>query len=195
MRAIQAVSVVAFTLVCIVPAIAGDGLVQELSTQRKVFPKNWVSGYFDFAFAPPHNEPDLNRCTAATGSTVGANMGCAAFARYLGSGYIEFRPIGTGPLHRLFVFVEPHAYMGSNIPQFQYTNSIAPIALERTQGLGLDVTRNLELRVTTHRVDWLGRYAGNLGMTDLGKKGPLSTYATVSARWYFGGYRRRDQGF
>jgi hypothetical protein len=195
MRGTLAVSVLALTLACVAPSRAADGLLQERSTGRNVFPKNWVSGFVDFAVAPPHNEPDLNRCSSATGSIAGANTGCAAFARYVGSGYIEFRPFGTGPMHRVFVFVEPHAYMGRNRPQFQYTNAMTPIALERRQGIGVNVTRNLELRLTSHRVDWLGHYAGNLGMTDLGKNGPLSTYTTVSARWYFGGYRRRDQGY
>lgn len=195
MRGTMAVTVVALILACVVPSGADDGLVQEPSTGRKLFPKNWVSGYVDFAVAPPHNEPDLNRCSSSTGSVVGADIACAAFARYVGSGVIEFRPVGKGILRRAFIFMEPNAYMGRNIPQFQYTNSMTPIALERTEGIGFNVRRDLELRVTNHRVDWLGHYGGNLGITDLGKSGPLSTYTTVSARWYFGGYRRRDQGY
>jgi hypothetical protein len=195
MRGALAMSVVALILACVAPSRAADGLVQELSTDRKVFPKNWVSGYFDFAVAPPHNEPDLNRCASATGSIAGASAACAAFARYVGSGYIEFRPFAAGPMHRVFVFVEPHAYMGRNVPQWQYTNAMTPIALERTQGFGVNVTHNFELRLTSHSVDWLGHYDRNLGGADLGKNGPLSTYTTVSARWYFGGYRRREQGY
>jgi hypothetical protein len=195
MRGTLAVTVVALTLTCVASLRAADGLVQEISTDRRIFPKNWVSGYFDFAVAPPHNEPDLNRCSSATGSIAGANAACAAFARYVGSGFIEFRPVGRGILHRAFIFVEPNAYMGRNVPQFQYTNSMTAIALERTEGIGINVRRDLELRVTNHRVDWLGHYAQNLGVTDLGKSGPLSTYTTFSARWYFGGYRRRDQAY
>jgi len=195
MRCTFAVSVVVLSMACAAPSRAADGLVQELSTGPRVFPKNWVSGFIDFAVAPPHNEPDLNRCSSGTGTISGPNAACAAFARYVANGYIEFRPFGTRRLHRVFVFVEPKVYMGRNVPQFQYTNSIMPIALERTQGIGVDVSRNFELRLTNHRVDWLGRYGGYLGTTDLGKNGPLSTYTTVSARWYFGGYRRRDQGY
>ncbi len=45
---------------------------QQLTTDRKLFPKDWVSGFVDFAVAPPHNEPDLNRCAASTGATGGA---------------------------------------------------------------------------------------------------------------------------
>jgi len=195
MRGILAVSVVVLTMACGAPSQAADDLVQGLSTERKIFPKNWVSGFLDFAVAPRHNEPDLNRCSAATGSLAGANAACAAFARYVGGGYIEFRPFGGRPLRRAFIFAEPHTYMGKNIPQVQYTNAITPIALERTEGVGLDIARNFELRLTNHRVDWLGHYDGNLGITDLGKNGPLSTYTTISARWYFGGYRRRSPAY
>ena len=170
---------------------AGIASAQQLTTDRKLFPKDWVSGFVDFAFAPRHNEPDLNRCSAATGTIAGAQSPCAAFARYVGTGYVELRPLATRPFRRVFVFVEPHAYMGRNIPQTEYTNSMSPIALERTEGIGFSMTHNLELRLTNHRVDWLGRYQGYLGTVDLGKNGPLSVYTTVSARWYFGGYGRR----
>ncbi len=113
----------------------------------------------------------------------------------MGSGYVELRPIAFGSLHRVFVFMEPHAYMGRNIPQIEYTDSMTPIALERAGGIGVNVTRNLELRLTNHRVDWLGKYQNNLGVADLGKNGPLSAYTTVSARWYFGGYGRRSWAY
>ena len=195
MRILLAVLVAFVTLACLAPLQAADGLAAQVSTDRKIFPKNWVSGYVDFAVAPPHNEPDLNRCSPATGSIGGATASCAAFARYVGSAYLELRPFAMGPLHRVFVFVEPNAYAGKNIPQWQYTNAITPIALERTQGIGISVRRNFELRLTNHQVDWLGHYAKNLGGSDLGKNGPLSTYTTISARWYFGGYRRREQGY
>ena len=195
MRVSLAVPLVAMMCAGAVPLMAGDAIGQEGATGRTLFPKNWVSGYVDFAFAPPHNEPDLNRCSAAVSHLSGANTSCAAFARYIGSSYIEFRPIGKGFLHRFFVFVQPEAYMGRNIPQYLYTSSATPIALDRTQGVAFDVSRNFELRLTSHRVDWFGQYNRYLGMGDLGKNGPLSSYTTISARWYFGGYRRRDSGY
>lgn len=164
---------------------------QQLTTDRKLFPKDWASGYIDFAVAPRHNEPDLNRCAASTGADGGTQAPCAAFARYVGSGHLELRPVAFGPARRVFMFVEPNAYMGRNIPQVLYTDSVAPIAFERSGGIGVNVSRNLELRLTNHRVDWLGKYQRNLGAADLGKNGPLSAYTTVSARWYFGGYGRR----
>jgi hypothetical protein len=189
------VFVVVLILASISSGIAADGFREELTTERKFFPSNWVSGFFDFAVAPPHNEPDLNRCGAWAGAPEVTKASCAAFARYVGSGFVEFRPVATGQFHRLFVFLEPHAYMGSNIPQVLYTNSMSPIALERTVGIGLSVRRNLEVRLSSHRVDWLGKYQHNLGAADLGKNGPLSSYATISARWYFGGYGRRNSGY
>jgi hypothetical protein len=195
MRGWLTVSVVALTLACVSSALAADGLQQDLTTGRKIFPKDWVSGFVDFAVAPRHNEPDLNRCASWAGADGGAQAPCSAFARYVGSGYMELRPVGRGPFRRLFGFFEPRAFMGNNVPQFLYTDSMSPIALERTQGLGVSVTRNLELRLTTHRVDWLGKYRYNLGPADLGKNGPLSVYTTVSARWYFGGYGRRVSAY
>jgi hypothetical protein len=187
--------VAVFTLATIPSGMAADGYREELTTERKIFPTNWISGFVDFAVAPPHNELDLNRCGSWAGVFGGTKASCAAFARYVGSGFVELRPVAKGPAHRLFVFLEPHAYMGSNIPQFQYTDSMSPIALERTAGIGFGMTRNLELRVTTHRVDWLGKYENHLGPADIGKNGPLGSYTTISARWYFGGYGRRMAGY
>jgi hypothetical protein len=182
-------------LAFIPPSLVAESPDESLIPNRTLFPRNWVAGYLDFAVAPPHNEPDLNRCSSSAGASGGAGAACSAFARYVGSGYMELRPVGTGQFHRVFVFLEPHAYMGRNIPQVQYTDSMSPIALERTGGVGVSVTRSFELRLTSHRVDWLGKYNHNLGTADLGKNGPLSTYATVSARWYFGGYGRRNSGY
>jgi hypothetical protein len=195
MRGWLTVFVVALTMAGVSSALAADGLQQDLTTGRKIFPKDWVSGFVDFAVAPRHNEPDLNRCASWAGADGGAQAPCSAFARYVGSGYLELRPVGTGPFRRLFGFFEPRAFLGNNVPQFLYTDSMSPIALERTQGLGVSVTRNLELRLTTHRVDWLGKYRYYLGPADLGKDGPLSVYTTVSARWYFGGYGRRVSAY
>jgi hypothetical protein len=195
MRALIVLSFLALMLTCLPSTLAGGGPAQGMATGRKFFPKDWVSGFVDFAVAPPHNEPDLNRCASWAGADGGVQAPCSAFARYVGSGYVEFRPIGTGVLRRLFVFFEPRAFMGRNLPQVEYTDSMSPIALEHAQGLGVSVTRNLELRLTTHRVDWLGKYQNNLGTADLGKNGPLSIYTTISARWYFGGYGHRVSGY
>ena len=30
---------------------------------KTFFPHNWLRGYVDFDVAPPHNEPDLGRCS------------------------------------------------------------------------------------------------------------------------------------
>src|SRR5579863_6482865 len=63
------------------------------SQERLFFPPQWVRGYADFQYAPPHNEPDLGRCLAGTGQFGGANAQCADFARYILNGYVELHPL------------------------------------------------------------------------------------------------------
>ena len=52
--------------------------------------------------------------------------------------------------------------------------------------------------MTQHQVDWLGKYKNPIGTgtpgLDLGTSGPYGLYATVGARWYFGGYGRAREG-
>ncbi len=99
--------------------------------------------------------------------------------------------MGRGPLRHAFLFLEPKFFLGENVPQFRYTASAAPMVFERSIGLGLELPKNFELRVTQHQVYWLGRYSRNLGSADLGTDGPYGLYATVGVRWYFGGWGRR----
>jgi hypothetical protein len=153
------------------------------------FPSHWVRGYVDFAVAPPTNEPDLGRCAASTGQ-FGPNAPCAAFARYLTGGYLEVQPFGRTPLRRLFLFAQPVLSLGNNVPQVSYTASANPIALDSTLGAGIELPDNFEIRVVRHSVFWLGRYNGYLGPADLGTGGLYGHYATVGARWYFGGWGR-----
>jgi hypothetical protein len=160
-------------------------------SSAKFFPKGWVRGYTEFGIAPPHNEPDLDRCEASAGTAGGRSAPCTAFARFVGQGYIELQPVNVGPLRRVFLFSEPRLYLGRNLPQVLYTYSAQPMALDRSLGIGWSLAKNLELRMEQHRVQWMGRYERYLGTADLGKTGPLGLYATVSARWYFGGYRDR----
>lgn len=173
---------------------AKTSLCQELihsdaKASPQFFPKGWIRGYTEFSFAPPHNEPDLNRCMSTSGHFGGALAHCSAFARFVGGGYIELRPLGAPMLRRVFLFAEPHFFLGSNVPQFHYSFSAAPMALDRSMGVGVALPKNFEIRLTQHRVTWMGRYERNLGRADLGKNGPFGSYTTVSARWYFGGYR------
>src|SRR5579859_758768 len=174
-------------------ASAGPSLCQDIIQSRpksspQFFPKGWIRGYTEFSVAPPHNEPDLNRCQSTSGHFGGALAHCTAFARFVGSGYVEFRPLGAPNLRRIFLFVDPHLFLGSNVPQFHYSFSAAPMALDRSVGIGVALPKNFEIRLTEHRVMWMGRYQRNLGRADLGKNGPFGSYTTVSARWYFGGY-------
>jgi hypothetical protein len=172
-------------------APAQDATASQVENPHKVFPKNWVRGYVEGAVAPPHNEPDLNRCQADSGQFGGSSAPCSAFARYVWSGYVELQPLGTSQLRRLFVFIEPHLFLGRNVPQFQYSISATPMAFERALGVGIELPKHFEIRLTRHQVDWIGRYSQQLGIADLGPNGPLGHYATVSVRWSFGGYGRR----
>lgn len=166
---------------------------------RMLFPHNWVRGYTDFSVAPPHNEPDLGRCSPLHATIItagGAGSNCNAYARYLWSGYLEIQPFGKTWARHAFIFFTPTFSFGNNVPQFKYTSSMAGIAFERSVGLGIELPKNFEFRVTQHQVDWLGKYNNNagLGLADLGTSGPYGLYTTIGARWYFGGYGRSHEG-
>lgn len=165
------------------------GKVSPLAEARLFFPHNWIRGYTDFQVAPSHNEPDLGRCAFPQPlSAGGANTSCTAYARYLMSGYIEMQPIGRTFARRIFLFFEPKMSFGRNVPQVSYAASMEPIAYDRSIGMGMQIKHGLELRVTQHQVDYLGRYANYLGPADLKTAGPYGLYATVGVRWSFGGY-------
>jgi hypothetical protein len=153
------------------------------------FPRNWVRGYTDFEVAPSHNEPDLGRCAFPQPATSGGMASaCTAYARYLFSGYIEFQPLNRTFAKHIFFFFEPKFSFGKNIPQLSYLASMEPIAFDRSVGIAIELPKSLSLRVTQHQVDYLGRYANNLGPADLRTNGPYGLYTTVGVRWSFGGY-------
>ena len=172
---------------------ADSGRVSHFASKsRTFFPHNWVRGYSDFSVAPSHNEPDLGRCMFPQPASAGGTTStCTAYARYLYSGYIEFQPLGRTPARHFFLFFEPKFSFGRNIPQLSYTASMAPIAYERSIGIGFQLPRNFELRATQHQVDWLGRYSKSLGTADLHTNGSYGLYATFGVRWSFGGYGRQ----
>ncbi len=164
---------------------------------RTFFPKNWLRGYVGFDVAPPHNEPDLGRCSQSQtviASAGGANSNCNAYARYLLSGYLEVQPFGKTIARHAFVFFTPTFSLGNNVPQYKYSASMAGIAFERSVGFGFELPKNFEFRVTQHQVDWLGKYNHNVGLADLMTAGPYGLYTTIGARWYFGGYGRAREG-
>jgi hypothetical protein len=168
---------------------------------RMFFPHDSVRGYVDYEVAPPHNEPDLGRCTQSRTIIIaagGANSPCNAYARYLLGGYLEVQPFGKTLARHMFLFFTPTFSFGNNVPQFKYTASMAGIAFERAVGIGFELPKNFEIRVTQHQVDWLGKYKNPIGTgtpgLDLGTSGPYGLYATVGARWYFGGYGRAREG-
>ena len=163
---------------------------------RMFFPHDWIRGYVDYEVAPPHNEPDLGRCSPMHSIIVaagGANSDCNAYARYLLGGYLEIQPFGKTFARHVFVFFTPMFSFGNNVPQFKYTASMSGIAFERAVGVGLELPKNFEIRVTQHQVDWLGKYSHNVGPADLGTSGPYGLYSTIGARWYFGGYGHSRQ--
>ncbi|HXP81659.1 MAG TPA: hypothetical protein VN976_17255, partial [Verrucomicrobiae bacterium] len=142
---------------------------------RMFFPHNWLRGYVNFDVAPSHNEPDLGRCSQSHAVIVmagGASSDCNAYARYLLGGYMEVQPFGKTFARHVFVFFTPTFSFGNNVPQFKYTASMAGIAFERAVGIGIELPKNFEFRVTQHQVDWLGKYKNNVGLADLGTSGP-----------------------
>jgi len=156
---------------------------------RTFFPQNWVRGYSDFEVAPSHNEPDLGRCAFPQPASAGGTASlCTAYGRYMSSGYVEFQPIGRTPARHFFLFFEPRFTFGRNIPQLTYTASMLPISFERSVGVGFQLPKHFDVRVTQHQVDWLGRYSKSLGPADLKTNGPYGLYATIGVRWSFGGY-------
>ena len=101
------------------------------------FPHDWVRGYVSFDVAPPHNEPDLGRCTQSQPIIIaagGINSPCNAYARYLMGGYLEIQPFGRTFARHFFIFFTPTFSFGNNVPQFKYTASMAGIAFERSVG-------------------------------------------------------------
>jgi hypothetical protein len=170
-------------------AISSSSRSLQASQSPAFFPRNWIRGYTDFAVAPSHNEPDLGRCMFPQPASAGGTASqCTAYARYLFSGYMEIQPLGRTFARHLFLFFEPRFSFGRNIPQVSYEESMEPIAYDRSLGVGFQLPRNLELRLTQHQVDYLGRYSRLLGPADLHTTGPYGLYTTVSVRWTFGGY-------
>jgi hypothetical protein len=173
------------------PKIQASPAWYERPAAASWFPRNWVRGYTDFEVAPSHNEPDLGRCAFPQPVTSGGmTSACTAYARYLFSGYIEFQPLNRTFAKHVFFFFEPKFSFGKNIPQLRYLASMEPIAFDRSVGIAIELPKSLSLRVTQHQVDYLGRYANNLGPADLRTNGPYGLYTTVGVRWSFGGYGR-----
>ncbi|HEV2288049.1 MAG TPA: hypothetical protein VGR81_03760 [Candidatus Acidoferrales bacterium] len=159
---------------------------QKSSQGRLLFGEGFIRGYTDFEIAPPHNEPDLGRCNQPQPT-------CSAFARYIMGGYLEIQPFARTPLRHAYLFIQPNFFFGDNIPQVNYTYSMAPLAVERTMGLAIDLPKHFELRITNHGVTSFSPFDKSLGVYDSGpNKEPLGIYNTVGVRWYFGGYTHSD---
>jgi len=174
-------------LVTMACAAGGQQKPAPAVSEKLFFPKNFIWGYGQFDVAPPHNEPDPNLCAANAGNYGGKDAPCNAFARYLLYGYVEVRPFARTQLKRLLFYGAPTFVFGKNIPQTLYTWSPAAIGWERSWGVGVDIGRGFEFRVTQHflfqRFGSRDRY---LGPADLGPNGPWGRYNVIGVRKYFG---------
>jgi len=162
----------------------------QTEDDRLLLPHNFVRGYVDFEVAPPHNEIDLGVCAPHVGPLVPGALNCAAYARYVWSGYVELQPFGRTPLKHLFLFATPKFFAGDNVPGLQYTASHSGILWEEALGAGVTLPYQLELRLTHHRTHLMGRYSGTPNALIARPDGPYGLYTTVGVRWYFGGYGR-----
>jgi hypothetical protein len=154
---------------------------------RLFFPKNYIWGWSQFDVAPPHNEPDPNLCAANAANYGGKDAPCNAFARYMLSGYVEFRPFARTPLKRLLFFGAPTFLFGKNLPHTLYTWSWDGIGWERSWGAGIEIGKGFEMRVTQHFLfQRFGVRDRSLGQADLGPNGPWGRYNVIGVRKYFG---------
>jgi len=146
-----------------------------------------LRGFIDFAVAPPHDEVDLGLCALAADAPLTSTT-CAAYARYVWGGYLELRPKGPKPLHRISFFIEPKLYGGSNVPQQHYTADASSILCEIGEGVGVKLSGHFELRFTHHDVIPLARYSSPQSAATLLSDGPYGNNATLGVRWYFGAW-------
>jgi hypothetical protein len=156
------------------------------------FPKNSFGGFAQFDYAPPHNEWDLNRCSAGAGSPAngGVSAPCSGFARAALGGHIEFKPINVGPFKRLYLYLSPRIFMGDNLPQVHYSQSLNAIGMENSYGLAYDLTHGFEAVITAHpKMHWFGKYQSSLGAADLSNN-PYGQYNSIGVRWRFGTFLR-----
>jgi hypothetical protein len=159
--------------------------------QAKFFPKSSMGGDLEFDFAAPHNEWDLNRCSANAGapSNGGTSAPCTAFARAALGTHFQFKPVNVGPLKRLFVFVSPRSFFGDNLPQTRYSMSLDAIGLEREYGLIYVLPHGFEAVLTQHaKMYWFGKYQKSLGAADLNNS-PYGQFNSIGLRWKFGTFR------
>jgi len=170
------------------PSLAQDAsTLRSEKSDRMFFPRDMLWGYAQFDVAPPHNEIDPNLCSANAGDFGGVNAPCTAFARYMLSGYVEFRPFGEGQFRRFMLFGEPTFLFGRNIPQTLYTWSFSAIGVEHSWGAAIYMGKGFEMRVTQHFLfNRFGTRDQNLGSADLGPNGPWGRYTAIGVRKYFG---------
>jgi hypothetical protein len=166
----------------------------EAPDERSFLPKgNWIYGYVEWDFAPPHNEPDPNLCAANSGNFGGKNATCNAFARYLIPSEIYVRPFGKTALRRIKVFYDGTFIFGKNVPQYLYTWSWDGIGWEHAWGGDFYIGKRFDFRLTQHFLITNFR-SSPLGPGYLGPNGPWGRYFTIGVRKYFGNPKVLDEG-
>jgi len=154
---------------------------------------NWIYGYGEFDFAPPHNEPDPNFCAADAGNYGGVNSQCNLFARYLLGGQVWVRPFGKTALRRVKIFWNPTMAFGKNVPQYLYTYSWQGIGMENQWGADIYLGQRFDFRLTQQFL--FDRFGSRpLGPAYLGPNGPWGRFFTIGVRKYFGNPKVFDEG-
>ncbi len=84
-------------------------------------------------------------------------------------------------------FYDPMFLFGKNIPQTLYTWSWSGIGMEYSWGVGIDLPKRFEFRVTGHpQMQRFGARDQPLGPAWLGPNGPWGRYNAFGVRKYFG---------
>ena len=166
----------------------------EAPNERWWLPQgNWIYGWGEFDFAPPHNEPDPNFCAATAGNYGGADSQCNLFARYLLQGQVWVRPFGKTALRRIKIWWDPTLAFGKNVPQYLYTWSWQGIGMENQWGGDFYLGRRFDFRLTQQFL--FTRFGSRpLGPAYLGPNGPWGRFFTIGVRKSFGNPRVFDEG-
>ena len=137
-------------------------------------------GSAEFSMFPPHNEPDLNLRGFSPDWNGGgkgyANFG-PAYARYAVEADIN---IELKKFNKVFVFAKPYLALCDTIPQQHYGWDPSPKAFRKWIGIGVHLTKNLDLLIQSHEWIMMGN-AKNAAISD----GPFGRWQGVTLRYKF----------
>lgn len=111
------------------------------------FGKIISTGYAEVLLYPPHNEYDPN---------TGIEFKDRVVARYGLEVYAEIKHKD----YPLFLFVHPFVLFGDSRPQLDYNYKADPIVIQIKHGLGVELTEDLDVRITHSEWKDLGGYKG-----------------------------------